>query len=571
MRFHDHVGPFLFVLIRTPILYREEDELISGGVMTALIHPGDEGGKKPQKGDLVSDISKVVPRICSITRLFAVQVFLHVTIAHEKDDSILFSTRHEHGGTGEPWLYVLEKASARPLRGIEIAVLSMTAGERSMVVMKPSMCLLHRDVSQSSMAQAMKRNASLIDDTDVYKADVELIAWRSHTKVIEIDGNSNVFKEEVCDGEGWETPREPYTVTVVVTGRSVVSPFTVIYPESTITCDIGDGSLPKELEAGICAMRKGEESIIFCPAQTQHPMLQALDLPGTTLPEIQAPYVEFHVKLVDFLQARDLMGEGKTIKRIICKGTGEFPIDCPMEDTSVSIRTKIRKVGTSTWNPLLTQNEAEVLEISTGMGLLPIVLDTAVRLMLLHETSVLKTTFDDDLASHISSKSLELFEKGEEVEIEIELDGFKEAVPIEALSPEEKLQRATALKEMGNTLYKQDRVSLAKGKYDKALHCVGKSYEFSGDDSEAAFNLKISCMLNLAACCQKNSAFGEAIEWCERALRYGTKRLLFISIVVTMMIMTTTMFILAVSIQKAQRHIFEGQRQSNLCLFLKKL
>eukprot|EP00889_Picochlorum_renovo_P007050 jgi/Picre1/34080/NNA_001555.t1 len=25
-------------------------------------------------------------------------------------------------------------------------------------------------------------------------------------------------------------------------------------------------------------------------------------------------------------------------------------------------------------------------------------------------------------------------------------------------------------------------------------------------------------MLNLAACCQKNSAFGEAIEWCERAL-----------------------------------------------------
>eukprot|EP00889_Picochlorum_renovo_P007049 jgi/Picre1/34079/NNA_001554.t1 len=377
---------------------REEDELISGGVMKAVIQPGAEGGETPRKGDLV---------------------FLHVTIAHDKDDSILFSTRLEHGGTGQPCLYMLEKASARPLRGIEIAVLSMTAGERSVVVMKPSMFFLHRDVSQSSMAQAMKSNGSFIDDTETYKADIELIMWKSQAKLIEIDDNSNVFKEELCDGEGWETPREPYTVT---------------------------------LEAGICAMRKGEESIIFCPAQTQHPMVQALDLPGSTLPEIQTPFVEFHVKLIDFLQARDLMGDGKTIKRIVCKGTGEFPIDCPMEDTSVSIRTRIRKVGASMWSPLLTENETEALEVSTGMGLLPTVLDTAVRLMLLHEKSVLKTTFDDDLASHMPSKSLEYL-RGEKVEIEIELTAFKEAVPVEALSPEAKLQRAFALKEIGNTLY----------------------------------------------------------------------------------------------------------------------
>lgn len=456
---------------------------------------------------------------------------MHVTIADDKDDSVLFSTRQEHGGTGEPCLYMLEEASARPLRGIEIVVLSMTAGERSVVVMKPSMCFLHRDVSQSSMAQAMKSNGSFIDDTETYKADIELIKWRSHAKVIDIDGNSNVFKEELRDGEGWETPREPYTVTVVVTGKSVASPSTVIHPESIITCDIGDGSLPRELEAGICAMRKGEESIIFCPAQIQHPMLQALDLPKSTLPEIQMPFVEFHVKLVDFLQARDLMGDGKTIKRIVCKGTGEFPIDCPMEDTSVSIRTRIRKVGASTWNPLLTENEAEALEVSTGMGLLPTVLDTAVRLMLLHEKSILKTIFDDDLASHMLSESLE-YPRGEEVEIEIELTAFKEAVPIEALSPDAKLQRASALKEIGNTLYKRNQISLAKGKYDKALQCVSKSYEFAGNDSEAAFNLKISCMLNLAACCQKNSAFGEAIEWCERALRYGKMHLYYMGMVV---------------------------------------
>lgn len=45
--------PCVFVPTLLAMLYREEDELISGGVMKAVIQPGDEGGETPRKGDLV--------------------------------------------------------------------------------------------------------------------------------------------------------------------------------------------------------------------------------------------------------------------------------------------------------------------------------------------------------------------------------------------------------------------------------------------------------------------------------------------------------------------------------------
>lgn len=45
--------PCVFVPTLLPMLYREEDELISGGVMKAVIQPGAEGGETPRKGDLV--------------------------------------------------------------------------------------------------------------------------------------------------------------------------------------------------------------------------------------------------------------------------------------------------------------------------------------------------------------------------------------------------------------------------------------------------------------------------------------------------------------------------------------
>jgi hypothetical protein len=41
-------------------------------------------------------------------------------------------------------------------------------------------------------------------------------------------------------------------------------------------------------------------------------------------------------------QVRDMIGDGSIIKRRLHLGTGEFPIDCPVEDTTVRIHYRVR-------------------------------------------------------------------------------------------------------------------------------------------------------------------------------------------------------------------------------------
>ena len=35
----------------------------------------------------------------------------------------------------------------------------------------------------------------------------------------------------------------------------------------------------------------------------------------------------------------------------------------------------------------------------------------------------------------------------------------------------------------------------------------------------ASSDIKVACLTNLALCCQKEQKFGEALTWCEKALR----------------------------------------------------
>ena len=448
---------------------------------------------------------------------------MHVSITEDDDEheKVLFSTRKEHGGSGEPCLYMLESGGARPLRGIEIALYSMVNGERSIIVMKPELCFLHGDVDKSCMAQHLIHHSSIINAKRVYTADVELLDWSA----AEIDSmpcskNHFTFKRVTKEGIGWETPREPFTVTVKISGKLVGYGMNVdrdmVYSETILTCEIGDGTLPKDLEAGICSMRKEEEACIFCPITSSHAMFQKAAAMFNFDPtkSIQYSYVEFDVKLVDMLQARDLMGDGKTIKRIIKMGDGEFPIDCPMEDTVVSIIASIRRRGESKWSPIRNTDSDGIIQVHTGMGEVPDILDSAVRLMLANEVSVLSTTVDKRLQSFIDPK----YAEGTQIEIKIELKHFEPSLPLEGLQPKSKLERGQQLKQQGNQLYKENQISLAKSKYNKALVCVGRLFEFEDEDLQLANEIRVSLMLNLAACAQQESEYGEAVKWCEKVL-----------------------------------------------------
>ena len=538
---------------------REQEQLSSGSVRRAVIRPATSGGGSPGPSSLV---------------------FLHMTFSRDDGEGtgagagtgmgaeeeagpdadaagvghVVASTRKEHGGSGVPCMYRLNEGRWRPVRGLEIALLEMLQGERSLVVTKPSMCFLHEDVEDSWMARALRpclegdSGASHVSRPahETYRSDVELLAWIDDVVAVDLASAEGVegaegkapgrvaFKRITADGTGWETPREPFSVSVRMTqqpveqyGRGDGAPqaattTTTSAEEETIECEIGDGRLPKDLEAVICTMRKGEDAVVLCPAPEPEPGPE----PSPTRPMPQDAYVQYRVSLLDMTQARDLMGDGKTMKKITKKGEGEFPIDCPMEDARVVLRTKIRRKDSASadaaalWMPLMASSLDAETEVATGMGELPPVVDAAVRLMLKGEVSVLTADVDDTIRELCERDGAHAFSVGDRVEVEIELVRFDSdgARPVQLLEPEEKLVRARQFKEDGNFLYKKGRFHLARSKYNKAINCVGKLFEFSEADVDEACSIKTSSTLNLAACAHSTGSYSEAIQWCERVL-----------------------------------------------------
>ena len=553
---------------------REQDLLSAGSVKKAVIRASTSGGGSPGTSSLV---------------------FVHMTFSRDDGDEesdgddaspadvsgvggvggvgidhVVASTRKEHGGSGVPCLYRLNEGRWRPVRGLEIALSDMLQGERSLVVVRPSMCFLHEDVEDSWMARALRpllegsgkpRVSRPVHST--YRVDVELVAWIDKIVAVDLTPADRAqggapgrvaFKRIVAEGTGWETPREPFSVSVRVMQQPVEqyccddSRSTLQSPETsgeeTIECEIGDGRLSTDLEAVICTMRKGEDAVVLCPAPEPSAAAAAPAAPPSApvRPMPQDAYVQYRVSLLDMTQARDLMGDGKTMKKITRKGRGEFPIDCPMEDTHVVLRTKIRphaKIrrrdaadahadahafasqstdAVNPWMPLMAPSLDGETEVATGMGDLPPVVDAAVRLMLEGEVSVLTTDVDDTIRALSENGGEHKLSIGDRVEVEIELVRFDEARPIQLLEPEEKLVRARQFKEDGNVLYKKGLYQLARSKYNKAINCVGKGFEFSEADVDEAFATKTSSMLNMAACAQQVGSYGEAIQWCERVL-----------------------------------------------------
>jgi hypothetical protein len=516
---------------------REEQELASGSVQKAVI-TASTSGETPGASSLV---------------------FFHVTFMRRqvaddggggrddegvqdgeereegKDGEVLASTRTELGGPGVPCVYRLNDGRWRPLRGLEIALLAMPEGERSLVVMKPSMCFLHEDVQDSWMARALRSmiegreqgNGRVIDIGlggarfvhDTYQADVEMVGWINDVVDVDLDGECAAFKRIISEGSGWETPRAPFSVSLRVTQQTVAQYGVqeVTSAERTVECEIGDGTLSQELEAVVCTMRKGEEAIVLCP-DTSAGSLAA--------PRLQDSYIEYRVCLLDMTQARDLMGDGKTMKRIARKGQGEFPIDCPMEDTRVVLKTKIRGRGTEAWSRFMAAAVDEEFEIDTGMGDAPLVVDAAVRLMLKGEVSILTTVMDDSIRRFCGDEDAGealMLADGASVDIQVELVDFDTSPPIQMLEPDEKLVKARKFKDEGNMLYKKGLFPLAKAKYGKAINCLGKGFEFSDEDIDEVIGIKSSSMLNLAACEQQLQAYSEAIQWCERVLEDDTE------------------------------------------------
>ncbi|MEW5297478.1 MAG: hypothetical protein WDW36_000684 [Sanguina aurantia] len=333
---------------------KEDHELKAGAVMQAILAPG-MGEDSPSEGDMVH---------------------IHYSVISEEDDT-LYSTRSEEGGPGHAFAVTLEKGCRGP-RGWEVALKGMHKGGRVLIKVLPGYGYSH------PLCKLLPPHPSILPGSAL-SFDLELVSWcpASEVRLLGADDGTGLMRRVLVEGTGFESPRPPFEVTFTCEMRSPsydgisLSGLRYFQADHTrpMTLQLGLGLIPEGLEECLGHMAKGERSVFIVPTSLmRHPKPPArdddegggsdsggeegreaaaggdvCDLPPMMVPPApeKGTQVEVEVHLISLVQVRDMMGTGEIMKRRLREGNGDFPVDCPLHDTSVKIHYRVRPMGPS--------------------------------------------------------------------------------------------------------------------------------------------------------------------------------------------------------------------------------
>ncbi|KAI5078705.1 hypothetical protein GOP47_0006376 [Adiantum capillus-veneris] len=456
---------------------REKEKLSPGDVMKAVIRPGD-GSSTPKKGDLI--------------------IFHHTT--RTSAGVVVESTRREHGGTGMSKRLVLGKS--KMIQGWEEGIPTMSKGEVAMFKVKPE--FHYGDTKyQETVPDSYPKNEELM-------FEVELMDFFA-VKVVADD--LGVLKRILIEGEGWETPRQPYEVRLWLRWRmSADEEFVPLQKDEPFHFTLGQKEVPTGLELGISTMTRKEKSLIYvCGAH----LTDASSIPNlpTDVEEIQ-----FEVEIVQIIQVRDVVGDGRVVKRRIQDGRGEFPMDCPLQDCVLRIHYKgyLPRAGGLIFFDSRKDNEGgEPVVFGSDEGLVPEGLEMCVKLMLPGEIALVSSTSE---YAYDKFKRPDLVPEGADVQWEVELLDFEKAKDWTGLTFQEIMNDADKIKAIGNRLFKEDKYNLAKAKYEKVLREFNHVNPQDEEETDTFLQSRYLLHLNVAACYQKLGDHVKAIESCNKVL-----------------------------------------------------
>lgn len=457
----------------------EEDEkrrkkVTPGSLMKAIIRSG-EGTKKPAEED---------------------QVIFHCT-TRTLEGVIVRSTRSEHGGNGYPIRQVLGKS--KMILGFFEGIPTMLKGEVAMFKMKPEIHYSEVDCPVTA-PESFPIN-------DELQFEIEMLDF-SKVKVVSED--LGVVKQVIHEGQGWECPREPYEVEARIIAKTVSGKLILAHTLEQYHFTFGKSEVPKGLEMAIGTMTRGEKAIIFVSSNylTCSPLMPIIE----GLVDVQ-----FEVELVHFVQVRDMLGDGRLIKRRVLDGRGDFPMDCPLHDSLLRVHYKgmLLNEEKTVFYDTRVDNYGEPLEFSSGEGLVPEGLEMSVRLMLPGEISIV--TCPPDYAYDKFKRPANVPE-GAYVQWEIELLGFEMPKDWTGLSFQSIMEEADKIKNTGNRLFKEGKIELAKAKYEKVLREYNHVNPQDDEEGKIFLNSRNSLHLNVAACLQKIGEYRKSIETCNKVI-----------------------------------------------------
>ncbi|KAA3455050.1 peptidyl-prolyl cis-trans isomerase PASTICCINO1 [Gossypium australe] len=327
------------------------------------------------------------------------QIIYHCTV-RTLDGVVVESTRSEHGGKGIPIRNVLGKS--KMILGLLEGIPTMLKGEVAMFKMMPQMHYGEEDCPVPAPSSFPKE--------DDLHFEIELIDFsKAKARIAKV-----------------------------------------------VSDDLGVlKKVPKGLEMGIGTMTRNEKAVVYVTNQYL--------TPSPLLPMIEGyEEVHFEVELVHFIQVRDMLGDGRLIKRRLRDGKGDFPMDCPLHDSLLRVHYKgmLLNEEKTVFYDTRVDNQGEPLEFSSGEGMVPEGFEMCVRLMLPGEIALC-------LASNwIRPPSVP---EGAHVQWEIELLGFEMPKDWTGLNFQEIMDEAEKIRVTGNRLFKEGKFELAKAKYEKVL------------------------------------------------------------------------------------------------------
>ncbi|KAK4800922.1 hypothetical protein SAY86_021409 [Trapa natans] len=454
---------------------KRRKKMVPGCLMKALVRPGG-GEATPSEGD---------------------QVIYHCTV-RTLDGVVVESTRSEFGGNAIPIRHVLGKS--KMILGLLEGIPTMLKGEVAMFKMKPQVHYGEEDCPVPV--------SSIFPKDDELHFEIEMIDF-SKAKVVSDD--FGVVKKVLDEGEGWETPREPYEVKARISARTAEGKLIVSHSGGEIYCfTIGKSEVPKGLEMGIGTMTRREKAVIYVTKQ------YLSDSPFISL-EDRFDEIHFEVELVHFIQVRDMLGDGRLIKRRIRDGKGEFPMDCPLHDSQLQVHYKgmLLNEQNKVFYDTRIDNDGQPLKFSSGEGLVPEGFEMCVRLMLPGEVALV--TCPPDYAYDKFPRPANVPE-GAHIQWEIELLGFEMPQDWTGLDFPSIMNEAGNIRNTGNRLFKEGKYELAKAKYEKVLREFNHLNPQDDEEGKEFSETRNLLNLNMAACYLKMGETRKSIESCNKVL-----------------------------------------------------
>ncbi|KAL1370973.1 hypothetical protein HN51_001192 [Arachis hypogaea] len=454
---------------------KRKKKIVPGSLMKAVVRPGG-GDSGPSDGD---------------------QVVYHSTV-RTLDGVLVESTRSDYGGNGTPIRHVLGKSKI--LLGLLEGIPTMLKGEVAMFKMKPQMHYGEDDCPISAPDSFPKE--------DELHFEIELIEFFK-AKVVTDD--LGVVKKVINEGQGWESPREPYEVKAWISAKTATGKLIMSHTKGEpYFFTFGKSEVPKGLEMGIGTMTREEKAVIYVTSQylTQSPLMPVIE---------DYDEVQFEVELVHFIQVRDMLGDGRLIKRRIRDGKGDFPMDCPLHDSLLRVHYKgtIVNEENRVFYDTRVDNDGEPLEFCSGEGLVPEGFEMSVRLMLPGEIALVSCPPDYAYDKFPRPANVP---DGAHIQWEIELLGFEMPKDWTGLDFNSIMNEAEKIRNTGNRLFKEGKYELAKAKYEKVLREFNHVNPQDDEEGKIFADTRNLLHLNVAACYLKVGECRKSIETCNKVL-----------------------------------------------------